>query len=174
LWNFSLTEKSISEPLYNNAEFNCFEPVLIQPYNRPRKLPNDMNKAQSSGSLLCTNINLTGTKTTNATKIELLGLEKSLGIIEMEKDGSVYLSVVADTPVRIQTLDADNNIVSGPSEWIWVRPFERRGCIGCHENHELVPQNTVPMAVNKWPVVVPVDSTQQNKKSEITKVSEMK
>jgi len=174
LWNFSLTEKSISEPLYNNAEFNCFEPVLIQPYNRPRKLPNDMNKAQSSGSLLCTNINLTGTKTTNATKIELLGLEKSLGIIEMEKDGSVYLSVVADTPVRIQTLDADNNIVSGPSEWIWVRPFERRGCIGCHENHELVPQNTVPMAINKWPVVVPVDSTQQNKKSEITKVSEMK
>ena len=176
LWNFSTTGNSILEALYNNSEFNCFEPVLIQPYNRPRKLPNDINKAQSSGSLLCTNINLTGNgiETTNATKVEVLGLEKSLGTIDVEKDGSFYLSVIADTPVRIQALDAGNNIVSGPSEWIWVRPFERRGCVGCHENHELVPQNIVPMAVNKWPVVVPVDSTQQNKKSEITKVSEMK
>ncbi len=174
LWSFSFKKKSILEPLYNNKDYNCFEPVLIQSRNRPRKLPDETNLAQSTGLLLCTDINLTSEEQTEATKVEVLGLEKSLGIVQMEKDGSIYLKVDADTPVRIQTLDANNNIISGPSEWIWVRPFERRGCIGCHENHELVPQNIVPLAVNKWPVVIPIDSTQQNKKSEITKVSEMK
>ncbi len=174
LWNFLQLEKKISEPIYNDAKFDCFEPVCVKPFQRPKKLPNDIVMAQTSGLFLCTNINFTETGTTQATKIEILGLEKSLGTVAMEKDGSVFLSVVADTPVRIQTLDNENNIVSGPSEWIWVRPFERRGCIGCHENHELVPQNIVPMAINKSAVIIPVDSTNNKKGSEITKVSEMK
>jgi hypothetical protein len=39
---------------------------------------------------------------------------------------------------------------------MWLRPNERRGCVGCHEDHELVPDNRVPLSVKKPPVKIPV------------------
>jgi len=35
------------------------------------------------------------------------------------------------------------------SSWIWVRNKEPRGCIGCHENGELTPENRMVDAVKK-------------------------
>jgi len=71
------------------------------------------------------------------------------------------------------TFNDDDQVVSGPSDWLWVRPFERRGCVGCHEDSELAPENIVPLAINKWPVLVPVDTSQAEKVT-TTSVSEMK
>jgi hypothetical protein len=31
--------------------------------------------------------------------------------------------------------------------WIWARRGTSRGCIGCHENKELAPENRVPAAI---------------------------
>jgi hypothetical protein len=89
-------------------------------------------------------------------KIRILGKDSTLGEIDAEKDGSFYLKVIADIPFQIQTIDDKGNIVGKPCEWIYLRPNERRGCIGCHEDHELVPENKVSQAVKQAPVNIPV------------------
>jgi hypothetical protein len=53
-------------------------------------------------------------------------------------------------------LDENGKVMDQSCEWMWIRPNERRGCVGCHENHEQTPENRIPMAVKKLPVIVPV------------------
>jgi hypothetical protein len=59
-------------------------------------------------------------------------------------------------PFRIKTIDSEGKVVSGPGSWLWIRPNERRGCVGCHEDNEMVPANRLANAVKKAPVAVPV------------------
>jgi len=172
LYRFSAIDKSLGEPIYNPHEYHIIEPVFVEAFTRPRDLPDDVNPEKSNGLLLCQNINVLAhqpgadfSSIKKATKIELLGIDKSLGAVSVEEDGSVYLKVIADTPVRIQTLDDNGNIINGPSAWMWIRPFERRGCVGCHEDPELAPSNAVPFAVKKNPVLIPIESS-TNKRAE--------
>ena len=124
-----------------------------------------------TGLLLCQDINFrdpflqdNSPATGKALKIEVLGVDTTYGVVEVEEDGSFQLKVMADTPFRIRTLDKDGNVVSGPCSWLWLRPNERRGCIGCHENPELVPDNIVSLAVKKSPVNIPVHITDVKEK----------
>ena len=48
-----------------------------------------------------------------ASKVEILGVERSLGIIDIEEDGSFYIKIDADVPFRIQTLSAEGEVVNG-------------------------------------------------------------
>jgi hypothetical protein len=91
-----------------------------------------------------------------AVKVEIIGIDSSLGIVEVERDGSFYLKITADMPFRIQTLDEHNRVINGTCAWMWLRPNERRGCVGCHEDPERVPDNIVPLAVKKSPATIPV------------------
>ncbi len=58
-------------------------------------------------------------------------------------------------PFKIRSLDKDGHVIQS-CDWIWLRPNERRGCVGCHEDQELVPENRIPLAVKKSPINVPV------------------
>jgi hypothetical protein len=89
-----------------------------------------------------------------SSKIQVLGMDKVLGETTIEEDGSFYLEIEADQSVRFQTLNEEGEILRGPSSWMWVRPNERRGCAGCHEDRELSPENIVPMAIEKPPVAM--------------------
>ncbi|KPL08599.1 MAG: hypothetical protein AMS26_24360 [Bacteroides sp. SM23_62] len=169
LYYFSVNEKSAGRQIVDYADYHALEPVLVEAYTRPRHLPDEVNKMESTGQLFCQDINVTAIKQDNstdlekATMVEVLGLDESMGIVPVEEDGSFYLKVLADTPFRIQTLDDMGRVVNGPSGWLWLRPFERRGCVGCHEDPELVPKNFVPLAVKKQPVSIPVEGTQETK-----------
>jgi hypothetical protein len=48
----------------------------------------------------------------------------------------------------LQTLD-ENGIAIRSCGWIWAKPREWRGCIGCHEDPELTPENRFVTAVQK-------------------------
>lgn len=74
-----------------------------------------------------------------------------LGEVPPAADGSVYLKVPADRPLRIQLVDRDGFSIVNERAWFWVRPKERRVCIGCHENRELSPRNAAPLAVGRSP-----------------------
>ena len=69
-----------------------------------------------------------------------------LGEIDIEQDGSFNIEIPANTPVALQTLDADG-ITLRSCGWIWARNHEPRGCIGCHEDGELTPENLLVKAV---------------------------
>ena len=71
-----------------------------------------------------------------------------LGEIDVERDGSFNIRVPANIPIRLQLLDADG-LALRTCDWIWVRNKEPRGCIGCHEDGELTPENRMVEAVTR-------------------------
>jgi hypothetical protein len=77
---------------------------------------------------------------------------KALGEIPLATDGSFLAEVPADVPLGFESLDAEGKIVKRLSPWIWVRPGESRGCIGCHEPHGMAPRNQRPLASKALPV----------------------
>jgi len=163
LYLFDPSEKSPGKLIFTDPGFNITDIVASDEHERQRKLPSEVDMQVKTGLLLCQNINFinplspgTGNNTTEATNIEVLGIDTTYGLIPVENDGSFYLKVMADTPFRIRILDEKGNTVNGPCSWLWLRPNERRGCVGCHDDPELVPFNQVPLAVKKAPVIVPV------------------
>jgi hypothetical protein len=77
-----------------------------------------------------------------------LAQRRLLGEAPVEDDGSFYVLVPADIPIQLQILDADGMALRS-SGWIWVHNRIKQGCIGCHEDAELTPQNRFVNAVKK-------------------------
>lgn len=74
--------------------------------------------------------------------------KRLLGEAPVESDGSFFLTVPASTPLMIQIVD-EEGIAVRSCNWIWAKNNEKRGCIGCHEDPELTPENAVVEAVKK-------------------------
>jgi len=171
LYSFDQDQKSIGEIIFSDPGFNIIDVVPAGEHERQRRLPSEVDMEVKTGWLLCQDINfinpLTATKADNiheANKIEVLGIDTTYGVVPVENDGSFYLKVMADMPFRIRMLDKNNNAVGQACSWLWLRPNERRGCVGCHDDPELVPFNEVPLAVRKDPVIVPVHITEIKEK----------
>jgi hypothetical protein len=81
-----------------------------------------------------------------------------LGEVPPAADGSIYLKVPADRPLRMQLIDNEGFALKNERAWFWVRPNERRVCIGCHENRELTAANATPLAAAR----VPTDLTESS------------
>lgn len=162
LFNFDPESKKLGEQLFKSSDKSIIEAVIVREHQKPRKLPSEVDKGVKTGLLFCQNIAVTGLSSPEnvdslvADRIELIGVDSSLGVVKVERDGSFYLKVNADMPFKIRTLDADGNTLNGPGSWIWLRPNERRGCTGCHEDQEMVPANRVALATKNLPVAVPV------------------
>jgi hypothetical protein len=75
-------------------------------------------------------------------------LRRLVGEAPVETDGSFNVEVPADVPLLLQTLD-ERGLALGTSGWIWVKPKETRGCIGCHEDPELIPENEFVLALQR-------------------------
>jgi hypothetical protein len=71
-----------------------------------------------------------------------------LGEIVVEKDGSFNIEIPANTPIELQMLDAEGMSLRSCG-WIWAKNRERRGCVGCHEDGELTPENIVAKAITR-------------------------
>lgn len=71
-----------------------------------------------------------------------------VGEAPVEPDGSFNVIVPSDTPLLLQTLD-EQGLALGNGGWIWVKPKEIRGCIGCHEDPELTPANEYVQALRR-------------------------
>lgn len=171
LYEFNPEKRSLGQAVFNDPDFNILDIVSVEAYERPKKLPSEVDLQVKTGLLLCQDINFrdpflqdNSTSIRKALRIEVLGLDTTYGVVEVEEDGSFQLKVMADTPFRIRTLDKDGNVVSEPCSWLWLRPNERRGCIGCHENPELVPENIISLAIKKSPVIIPVHITDVKEK----------
>jgi len=163
--NFGLCEfepenKSINE-IYKSEGYQVVDAVLVKAYQRPKNLPSEVQLQEKAGLMMCQDINFYGFESLynehprgKAAKIEVIGIDSTLGIVDVEEDGSFYLKVEADVPFRIQTLTVDNEVVNGPGSWYYVRPNERRACVGCHTGPEIAPFNRQPLSVRKDPAII--------------------
>lgn len=162
LYEFDPEKKILGNVIYKNSGYDILESVVAEQQEIPKKLPSEVDTGVKTGQLLCQDINVIKDQSqsrsiaSQLSRIEVTGIDSILGVVQVEQDGSFYLKIIADKPFRIKTIDINGKLIQGPSDWIWLRPNERRGCIGCHEDHELAPQNIVPLAVKKWPVSLPI------------------
>jgi len=78
--------------------------------------------------------------------IPTVAQRRILGEIDIEEDGSFNVEIPANIPIELQTLDADGMALRS-CNWIWAKNHEPRGCIGCHEDGELTPENMLAKAV---------------------------
>ena len=162
LYEFDPENRSLGKLIYSSNDFDAIEVVLAVKHIRPRKLPSEVNSVIKTGLIMCQDVNIqddpikiSETILTKVSRVEIMGTDTSLGIFKPSGDGSFYLKVVAGKPFQIRTLDEEGNVIR-KCDWIWLRPNERRGCVGCHESQDIVPDNRIPLAVKKAPVGIPV------------------
>lgn len=151
-------EKGTSVLLQENHDYDILEAVAIAPQSMPRKLPSEVDSLVKTGLIMCQDMKLPlfdGQHQPVAQKVEILGLESSYGKVEPEPDGSFYLKILADKPFRFATLNENGEIIK-MCDWMSLRPNERRGCVGCHEDPVTTPENRIPAAVRKDAVIIPV------------------
>jgi hypothetical protein len=162
LYTFNAGNATRTSLVYLNDGSHIIEPVVLESHPLPRKLPLSVDMAKEKGTLLCLNTDLSidpvksvDNEDGKTEKVQVWGMEGMLGEAPVEKDGSFYIEIDADTPVRFQTLNSKGEVLRGPSSWIYVRPNEKRSCIGCHEDPELAPENKVPEALYAGRVSLP-------------------
>lgn len=66
-------------------------------------------------------------------------LARILGTVPLAADGSFFVEVPADRLIHFQVLDSDRRVVGNQLIWMYARPGETRGCVGCHEMPDSTP-----------------------------------
>jgi hypothetical protein len=80
-----------------------------------------------------------------------------MGTAPVEKDGSFFIQVPGDKPIRLSILDARGTVLRQEHGWFWARGGEQRICVGCHTGPERASENHVPGVLLRS--TTPVDLT---------------
>ncbi len=68
------------------------------------------------------------------TDLGSFNLERVLGAVPVESDGSAYMELPAHRPVFFVAMDENNNSIKRMQSFVSVMPGETTGCVGCHEH----------------------------------------
>ena len=82
-----------------------------------------------------------------------LAARRLLGEAAVEADGSFNLELPADVSLELQLVD-EHGLVLRSCGWIGTHRHFNQGCIGCHEDPELTPENLMTRALEKPSVVM--------------------
>jgi Hydrazine synthase alpha subunit middle domain len=88
-----------------------------------------------------------------------------LGYAPIEPDGSFKLQVPADVPLALSVIDADGRAIQTHTNWIQVRPGERRTCDGCHSPRRGAALNSGAI-VNTMPAAIKTAMSSQHQSGE--------
>jgi hypothetical protein len=135
----------------------------------PRWYWSTLNPEAKSGYFICLDAyhsadEPTGRIAAPITKVRVLtldpasGEERSLGEAPVEKDGSFYVAVPPDKPMRFELLNEKGAVIRAQQSWIWSRRGEERGCVGCHEDKSVAPENRWPLTLRRFDTPTPLGS----------------
>jgi len=147
-----------SELVFGDARYHCIQAKVLASRPEPDGRSSNVREEDPHGRLYCLDVYKSDLKdpaapprgTIKRLRVLGSGVPSPLGEIDVDDDGSFHLELPANTPVQLQTLDASGKVLRSCT-WIWARNHESRGCIGCHEDGELTPQNRFPTAVGRPP-----------------------
>ena len=144
-----------SQALEVPAGANAIQPVAVAPRVPPREFPSALVETRNTGNLLCLNARDGRTPLPDSVKaVKLYTRGKGdaavlLGEAPVERDGSFYVEVPADRPLRLELVDDGGKVVQAEHGWFWMRPSEQRICVGCHTGPERSPENRVPEVLRR-------------------------
>ncbi len=156
------------------------EPRPIRSRVRERVIPTRREEDQSTGRLILTNAytgrRMDGVKAGEIKKLLVLEvlpmpihytggmdpisysgtftLERVLGTIPVEADGSAYMELPALRSFFFVALDENDNSVKRMQSFLSVMPGETTSCVGCHEHRTYAVKNTnqaTPLALTREP-----------------------
>jgi HEAT repeat protein len=146
--------------------------VYVGPRQRPPLVAHEIepkrdDDVQATGFLFCQNVRFTRNSTAGWPHIRAIrvlagkgltmrsshsyivhaGSEVSeLGTVPLAADGSFSIEVPADRAIAFQAVDAEGRSELNEMSWIYVRPGERRSCVGCHQPRQAAPFVTSTLA----------------------------
>ena len=151
--------------LYQSQDTPLHSPVYLGARPRPPVMAEKMDRRkadrlQGTGILFCQNARFTKNNTagwSNVRAIRVIAAKGltvrsshsyivhagnetiELGTVPLAPDGSFNIEVPADTPIALQAVDAEGRSELNEMSWIYVRPGEKRGCVGCHHTRQATP-----------------------------------
>ena len=151
--------------IFQSSNGAIHSPVFIGARSRPPVIPDFVDAAKATqpgatGFLLCQDARVTTkgkadwervrairvlgavplTTRSSHSHIVHVGHETvELGTVPLAADGSIFIEVPADMPIALQAVDAEGRSELNEMSWLYVRPGERRSCIGCHQPRQAAP-----------------------------------
>jgi hypothetical protein len=159
LYAFDSARGRFGELIYRDPELSSLEAVPVAAHPVPRWYWSTLNPQAKAGYFVCLDARQSadepdGRIATPIARVRVLILEanqeRSLGEATVEDDGSFYIAVPPDQPLRFELLDAGGAVIRAQRSWIWSRPGEERGCVGCHEDKSVAPENRWPLALKRF------------------------
>ncbi|MBL0157676.1 MAG: hypothetical protein IPP47_11320 [Bryobacterales bacterium] len=140
----------IATSVFDSPEYDDTQPRLVAPRELPDGRGSVVDERVPTAHLYCQSVFTSDQPkmAKAAKKVRLVTATSTLGEADLEDDGSFHLQIPANQAVKVQLLDAKGELLRS-SSWIWARNKENRGCIGCHEDPELSPDNREAKAVIK-------------------------
>ncbi len=142
---------------------NLVEPVLVAQRTPPRRFPSDLHPWNYANLLaLDSRLSLAGNlkRTPASVRLETQdrnGRVQVNGTAPVAPDGSFFVKVPGDRPIRFLLLDRKGAVLRREHGWFWSRGGEQRTCAGCHAGPALSPENRVPAVLLR--TTTPVDLT---------------
>ena len=155
------------------------EPRPLVAHPRERVVPERVDLAQATGRYLVNNVyqgrNMDGVKPGEIKRLMVIeslpkpinftggmdplsyvgtfSLERVLGTVPVEPDGSAYFDAPALRSLFFVLLDAGGRSVKRMQSFTTVQPGETFSCLGCHENRSLAPSpvRLLPAAAKRAP-----------------------
>lgn len=136
--------------VYSSAGMDLVEPVLLTPHERPNKHPSALHNWEFA-NLLALDARRSRDGVVKGTPVTVrvqtwdgAGKSVELGDAPVEADGSFFVEMPADRPIRFALLDARGKVLRRERGWFWARRGEQRVCVGCHTGPERSFENRVP------------------------------
>jgi len=149
------------------AGMHLHEPRPVAARPREHRVPDRVNPRESSGRLVLADIyegrNLQGVERGEIKKLLILEtlpmpihytggmdpisyggtftLERILGTVPVEADGSAYMEIPALRSVFFVALDENDLAVKRMQSFVSVQPGETTSCVGCHEQRTRTPRH---------------------------------
>ena len=147
IWTPGATE--MRSVLKMNGE-DLVEPVLVAPRTRPNRHPSGLHPWDYANLLaLDVRVSRDGELKGKPVSVRLeaqdaKGRAVTMGTAPVEPDGSFFVNVPVDRPIRFELLDFRGTVLRQEHGWFWARGGEQRICAGCHAGPERASENRVP------------------------------
>jgi hypothetical protein len=161
LYSYDLKKQSDGFLIYSDADLSSIQAVPLVANPVPKHFWSTLNLDSKAGYFISLNSSISsaglkGRLAAAIARVRVISLESSgqrqhtLGEAPVENDGSFYVEVPADQPLRFELLDASGKTIVAERSWIWTRPGEQRGCPGCHGDKALAPENRWPLTLKRF------------------------
>ena len=149
------------EKVLSTSGMDLLDPVVVAPHQRPNRHPSGLHPWNYANLLaLDSRVSRDGVLRGTPMSVRLEtqdqnGRAQPAGTAPVEADGSFFVQVPGDRPIRFALLDRNGAVLRQEHGWFWIRGGEQRYCVGCHAGPERASENRVPAVLMR--TTTPVD-----------------